>query len=188
IKTFAQHIDHLLSDPELRERFTRLTTEAIERMDGFLDELLQFSRFAAPNPRTVALSGIVSRSLATTDPAARDRVQTNGVPTDSRVVVDEDQMVFAVRALVRGLARELPADAPIVLSCVASNEVVLRANVPGAKGKLQSVLYNENGSASEPSLHFVLADALVQRNGGTCRIVRGAESIEAHLTLPVAQS
>ncbi|MGH7856814.1 MAG: histidine kinase dimerization/phospho-acceptor domain-containing protein [Candidatus Binatia bacterium] len=186
IKTFAQHMDHLLSDVELREKFTRLTNEAIERMDGFLDELLQFSRFSVPNPRPIDLSGLLSRSLSMTDPSARERVHSNGLPADFLVVVDEEQLVFAVRALIRGLARELPADAAIMLSCRASNEVVLRADAPGLKGKLQGLLYHENGSGSETSLHFVLAEALVQRNGGTCRIVRESDSIEAHLMLPVA--
>src|SRR6185503_548659 len=38
IKTFAQHFDKLLTDTELRQKFLRLATEAVDRMDGFLED------------------------------------------------------------------------------------------------------------------------------------------------------
>jgi signal transduction histidine kinase len=186
IKTFAQHMDHLLADAELREKFTRLTNEAVDRMDAFLDELLQFSRFSLPNPRPVALADMITRSVSMSEAENRERLHSNGIPEDFRVMADEEQIAFAVCAAIRGLVRELPADTSIVLSSAASNEIVLRANVPGMKGKLQNWLHHENGSGAENSLHFVLAEALVARNGGLFRVVRRVDSIEARMTLPVA--
>src|SRR5439155_921418 len=48
IKTFADHLPALLEDAELRTRFASLTGDAIERMDGLLENVLAFARLGAP--------------------------------------------------------------------------------------------------------------------------------------------
>src|SRR5207244_169337 len=53
IKTFADHLPALLEDAELRARFATLTSEAIERMDGLLENVLAFARLGAPRREAV---------------------------------------------------------------------------------------------------------------------------------------
>ena len=48
IKTFAEHLPALLEDAELRERFATLAAEAIARMDGLLENVLEFARLDVP--------------------------------------------------------------------------------------------------------------------------------------------
>ena len=187
IKTFAQHMDHLLENAELREKFARLTNEAIDRMDGYLDELLQFSRFTTPNPRPTSLGELLAQALSGVEPRVREQVQLNGVFPGVRVHADEDQLVFALRALVRGLARELPADTGIVLDTPQPGTLVLHARGAGNVRTLQSVLNHDSAGESETSLHVALAEALIRRNGGTCRVVRGSDSVEVRLSLPIAE-
>src|SRR5438093_276533 len=55
IKTFADHLPALLEDAELRARFATLTREAIERIDGLLENVLAFARLGAPRRAAVQL-------------------------------------------------------------------------------------------------------------------------------------
>lgn len=184
IKTFSQHLDHLLSDPELREKFVHLTTEAIDRMDGFLNELVMFSRFSTPRVRPHSVVGLLGRAVDLGESSLRQRVQMNGLPPGVELRGDEEQLVFAFRCLIRGLLRELPADTGIVLDWLAPGELVFRSKAAGITRKLQSLLDHGKAAESESSLNFVLADTLIQRNGGTCRTVRSGDHLEVRVSLP----
>lgn len=186
IKTFAQHLDHLLADPELREKFVHLTTEAIDRMDGFLNELVRFSRFSTPRPQLHPVTDLLSRAVSMGEASLRQRIHMNGIPPTVEVRCDDEQLVFAFRSLIRGLLRELPGDTGIVLDCLPSGELVFRSKATGITRKLQGLLDHGKASESEPSLDFVLADTLILRNGGACRIVRVGDQLEVRVSLPPA--
>ena len=166
IKTFAQHIDRLVTDVELRERFSRLTTEAVARMDGFLGELLQYSRFGRPAQQNTALREMIERALADSDAELRQRVDWNGVIPDRPIATDPEQMSFALRLLLRGFSRELPAHAPVVLTSDASGNFIIRTPTGPKNRKLQSHLEGASRNEPETSLHFAVATELIQRNGG----------------------
>src|SRR5207249_480100 len=68
IKTFADHLPALLEDAELRARFATLTSEAIERMDGLLENVLAFARLGAPRREAVEVGPIMARVLAELEP------------------------------------------------------------------------------------------------------------------------
>src|SRR5438093_1142798 len=73
IKTFASHLPALLEDAELRGRFAALTTEAIERMDGLLENVLAFARLGAPHREAVEVGPIMERVLAELEPELAGR-------------------------------------------------------------------------------------------------------------------
>jgi signal transduction histidine kinase len=64
IKTVAQHLDGLLADSEARARFSVLMAEAVGRMDGLLETLLDFARFRAPLAQSVDIEKVLDRVLA----------------------------------------------------------------------------------------------------------------------------
>ncbi|MGH7898558.1 MAG: histidine kinase dimerization/phospho-acceptor domain-containing protein, partial [Candidatus Binatia bacterium] len=139
IKTFADHIDELGADPALREKFVGLVLEAIGRMDGFLEELLVFSRFSGPRRQTVALRQVLTQAVSQNDARIREQLRLNGLSKGARVHVDEEQMVFALKTLIRGLARELPTEASIVVDLAANGDLVFSAAGP-TSGRLGAVL------------------------------------------------
>lgn len=186
IKSFGQHLDKLASDPELGEKFSRLTDEAIQRMDGVLEELLRFARFSAPRERAVSLVEVLSRAVAMSDAAVRDRVSLDGVPPGVRILGDEEQLVFAFRALTRGILRQLPDEASIVLGWRASGELVFSSKTTGMARRVQTLLGHEVDDEPDTSLDFVLAQMLIHRNGGSCRIARQADQLEVRVSLRVA--
>ena len=172
IKTFAQHLDSVLDDPEVRARFATLTGEAITRMDALLETLLDFSRFRAPSPSAVDLAALLARALdERTGELARKsaRVEYTAAARQPRTVeADEAQMLFAFRSLVDGLVRDLVAHTPVRIGSRADGAVELRVRTERAvAARLASwVAGAEQDADAAPPLAFALAAALVRRNRG----------------------
>jgi len=102
IKTVAQHLDGVLADPEARARFSVLMAEAVGRMDGLLETLLDFARFRAPLAQSVDVEKVLDRVLAehAEDLGRRHvRVERNGSGIGI-VRADEAQVSFALRSLL----------------------------------------------------------------------------------------
>jgi len=192
IKTYAQHLDSVLADPEMRARFASLTDEAITRMDALLETLLDFARFRAPAPQPTDLRMLLDRVLGErADELARKdvRVERNGAGA-SVVRADESQMLFALRSLLDGVVRDLQPHKP------------MRVRVP-APGTLELELHAERSTAERlrayveaaagehdveaPPLPFALAASLIQRNGGRLETRAGDEGATViTVTLPGA--
>jgi DNA-binding NtrC family response regulator len=172
IKTFAQHLDSVLDDPEVRTRFAALTGEAITRMDALLETLLDFSRFRAPLPRAVDLAALLARAL---DEHAAElarksaRIEHTAATREPRTVeADEAQMLFAFRSLVDGLVRDLVAHTAVRIASRPDGAVELRVHADRAiAARLASwVAGAEQDADATPPLPFALAAALVRRNRG----------------------
>src|SRR5439155_648246 len=113
IKTFADHLPALLEDAELRARFATLTSEAIERMDGLLENVLAFARLGAPRREAVEVGPIMARVLAELEPELAGRavrVRQAAAPT-ARCAADPAHLAYALRNLFAGVVREVPARA-----------------------------------------------------------------------------
>ena len=185
IKTFAENLEQLLNDPGLREKFVGLTREAIDRMDGFLEELLRFSRYAEPRLQTLSLTQTLARAIDANEGRVRERVKTNGLSPKQMVRVDEDQLTFALKSLVRGLCREIPMDASILVDLSPEGELVFHSSAGGGmQQKLQSALDHEINASAPWSLDLMMADALIRRNGGSSRIVRDQGELQVRVSLP----
>ena len=187
IKTFGDHVEELMADPSLREKFVGLTREAIDRMDRFLEELLCFSRFAEPRLQTVPLRQVLSQAVDANEARIREQVKTNGVPPDLRARIDAEQIVFAFKALLRGLARELPSETPILVELAPSGDLVFASTGSGAAQKLQAVLDHDQDGAGPRSLDLIMAEALIRRNGGSSRMVRDRDRLEVRLSFPTLE-
>src|SRR5206468_4176070 len=111
IKTFASHLPALLEDAELRGRFATLTTEAIERMDGLLENVLAFARLGAPHREAVEVGPIMERVLAELEPelAGRALRVRQAVAPTGRCAADPEHLAYALRNLFAGVVREVPA-------------------------------------------------------------------------------
>ena len=171
IKTFAQHLDRVLEDPEMRTRFATLTGEAITRMDTLLETLLDFARFRAPQAQSVDLAALLARALdERTDELARKsaRVEPTPAPHAPLVEADEAQLLFACRSIVDGLVQDLVAHTPVRIASRPDGGVELRVHTERAvAARLASwVAGAEHDADVAPPLSFALAAALVRRNRG----------------------
>lgn len=182
IKTFAQHLDSVLADPEVRARFSALTTDAISRMDGLLETLLDFSRFRAPVLQPIDVQAILDRALGEqAEELARRHVtiERNGTDVGS-VEGDEAQVLFALRSLWRGLVSDLVPHTPIKIRGAAPGviEMQVRAEASTAARLAAWVEPRSNAVAAEtPPLAWALAAALLARNGGALTVRKGDDGI-----------
>jgi DNA-binding NtrC family response regulator len=179
IKTFAQHLDSVLADPDVRARFSTLTSEAVGRMDALLERLLEFARFRAPQAAPVALGAVLDQALAEHgDELDRKdvRVERNG-GRPGTVQADEAQVRFALRSLVEGLVGELVAHQSLYVTAPQAGTLELRARAePAAAARLTAFVEGAEQTGTEtPTLPFALAAALLERNGGHLRVRSGGD-------------
>jgi signal transduction histidine kinase len=185
IKTFADNLEQLLNDPGLREKFVGLTREAIDRMDSFLEDLLRFSRYTEPRLQTLSLNQALTRALEANEVRVRERVKTNGLTGKHMVRVDEEQITFAFKSLVRGLCREIPLDASILVDVSPGGDLVFHSSASGGmQQKLHGTLDQETNGNTPWSLDLMMAEALIRRNGGSSRIVRESDELQVHVSFP----
>jgi signal transduction histidine kinase len=185
IKTFSENLEQLLNDPGLRDKFVGLTRDAIDRMDGFLEELLRFSRYAEPKLQNLSLAQALKRAVDGQDGRVRERVKTNALSAKLVVRVDEDQLTFALKSLIRGLSREIPVDAPISVELSPSGELTFNGGGGGGmQQKLHGTLDQASNGSVPWSLDLMMAEALIRRNGGSSRIVREQDQLQVRVSFP----
>jgi signal transduction histidine kinase len=193
IKTFAQHLPTLLEDSELRARFAALTDDAIIRMDGLLENVLDFARLGAPRPTPVALTTVLDQSLETIDDtlsARGARVRREGWEEKPRVVADEQHLGYALRNVLGSIAPELPRDHELAVHIAGNGTIDLSfAGTTGVTAKLQSFLSN-GLHVPDPTalpLRFMLARAVIARNGGDLEVhAVGPDETVVSVALPPA--
>jgi signal transduction histidine kinase len=194
IKTFADHLPQLLEDAELRGRFATLTADAIERMDGLLENVLAFARLGPPRREAIQVGPIMERALADLEPelAGRSvRVRQAAAP-DARCAADPAHLAYALRNLFAGVVREVPAREQLLLDATANGVVTLRfaAGAEAAARLRRLAAPGESGSLADPTLlplAFRLARAVLERNGGTLAVVAEAgEATSVVIRLPTA--
>ena len=177
IKTFAQHLDSVLDDAEVRTRFSDLTVEAVGRMDALLETLLDFARFRVPVPQPTDLRTIVVRALDehAAELARRGiRVERDdGGPGAVTVRADEPQVLFALRNLLAGLIRDLMPHEPLRVVVRADGTLEIRVHMEPTTAERLAAYVGEGpapAAGETPPLPFALATALLARNGGTLTV------------------
>ncbi len=179
IKTFAQHLDSVLADPEVRARFSALAGDAITRMDALLENLLDFARFRAPQRQPTDLRTLMDRALAEcADDLARKDVRVEwGGEVASRVDADEAQLLFAFRSLLGGLLPALLPHEPLRVSVTDPFTLALNAHTERTVSQRLAQLVGDerDGDGQTLPLAFALAAALIRRNGGMLRTALGAD-------------
>jgi signal transduction histidine kinase len=178
IKTFARHLPELLEDAELRSRFEKLTNEAIDRMDGLLDNVITFARFGPPQRDAVEVGPLIERAIADVNAELEGRAihVRSTAPTSTRFAADPEQLSYALRNLLTGVVREVPPEHEVQLDASANGVVTLRfAGAGEAAERLRRLAGGEDEiTLADPTLlplSFRLARAVLERNGGTLSIV-----------------
>lgn len=190
IKTFAHHLPSLLDDEPLRERFRALTDEAIERMEAVLDNVLDYGRLGPPTPAALDIPPLLDRILADASPELRSRgivAQRTGA-SHATCAGDAEHVTYALRNLITGVVREMPAGEPLVLDASANGVVRVQFAAGGtAATRLRALAAPiDHDPLRDPTLlplSFTLARAVLDAAGGTL----GIETEAAGATTLVVQ-
>jgi hypothetical protein len=156
-------------------------------MDGFLEELLRFSRFSDPHPRTLSLPQTVSVAVGSMEESLRARIKLNGIAAKQWIRGDEDQLGFALRSLLRGLCREMTGEASVRVTSAGADLVIATEGGGGPQQKLAGLLDHAANGNAPPSLDFIMADALLRRNGGSTRLERTNDAVNVRLKFATAE-
>jgi len=174
IKTFAEHLPDLLEDASLRARFAALAGEAIERMDGLLENVMAFARLEPPVRRDVDLGALLDALLGELGPelAARDIAVRRAGTTEIHCAADPEHLSYGLRNLFAGLAREVSPHEALLVDTQANGVVRLQFAAGGAEGRrLRQLLggapEGQHGDPTMLPLAFTLARAALMRGGGS---------------------
>ncbi|HEY2388940.1 MAG TPA: histidine kinase dimerization/phospho-acceptor domain-containing protein [Candidatus Binatia bacterium] len=171
IKTFAQHLDSVLDDPEVRTRFAALAGDAITRMDTILETLLDFARFRAPLPTTIDLAALAARALdERTDDLVAKGIRIEHADTEREATLasaDELQVLFALRCLVDAFVTNLVPHTVLRADTGSDGALELAVRTDEAVATRLAAYVDDVGADGDaPPLAFALASALLRRNGG----------------------
>lgn len=174
IKTLSQRLERLLEDKAGRDQVTRMTGEAVDRMDRVLENLLQFTRFGEPAAEPVPLSPLVTNCLSQLSSAFTERqVLLNYQPPDADLVtVDSAQVSYALENLLRVILRDLRDGDTLSIQPLDGRGIRLEFPARGqlAAEKLAELADNPRGDGNALSIGFFFAKALIERNGGKVEI------------------
>jgi len=176
VKTFAQ-IPGLADDPAMRARFVSLIDDAVGRVDGLLDDTAAFASFAAPAPTPIELRPLLDALIAEVRPGLAERAiaLTYVSPNGARCTADREQLTYALRAILGGVAREAPADDAVRVDASGQDGVSIEFDDRhGSAGRLRHVALGDGGTEVLP-LPFVLARAVLERNGGALALQRQSD-------------
>ncbi|HJW70096.1 MAG TPA: histidine kinase dimerization/phospho-acceptor domain-containing protein [Candidatus Binatia bacterium] len=180
VKTFAQ-LPGFPENGELRARFAALADEAIARMDGLLENVLAFARLGVPSPADVELGPLLDALLGEVRPAFAERgVVLDYVPANgTRCTTDREQIVYALRNVFAGIAREVRAQDAVRIDAASAGLVRVAFDDRGGNAeRLRRLIMAEH--AVDPDdrtllpLVFTLARAVLERNGGALTMDMGA--------------
>jgi signal transduction histidine kinase len=194
IKTFAGHLPALLEDAELRERFKTLTDDAIARMDGLLENVLEFARLAPPRREPVDLQPLLDRLLGEVEPELAQReVHVRRTGAAARVGGDAEHLTYALRNLFAGVVREVPPREDLLLDTSVNGVVTVQFAAGGeAATRLRELATPaDNERLVDPTLlplPFTLARAALERSGGGLAVVPKDDGTTALVVrLPAAE-
>ena len=171
IKTVAQHMERLLADQESRQDVARLTGEAVDRMDRVLENLLQFTRFRAPDRRDIAVTTLLAPGLSNLAPQLSERRVTLDYrpPNSQPAFVDAAQVEYALDNLLHVIARDLQDGQTLSIHPVGSTPA-LAFEYPSTErsfaATLSDLLDDAGDDGNALPLGLVLAKTLIERNGG----------------------
>ena len=99
LKTFAQLLPERYEDAEFRTSFSRLAQQEIERIDGIVNQLLEFSRPAKPQLAAASLHELLRGPLKLISEAANKKrvaIETHFDAPDDTLLADSHQLPQAL--------------------------------------------------------------------------------------------
>jgi len=194
IKTFADHLPDLLEDAQLRERFAAMTHDGIARIDGLLENVIEFARLGTPHPQTIELGPLLDRLLAEVEPAFAERAVRVHRESEqpARCTGDPSHVTYALRNLFAGVVREVPPREDLAVEATANGVVTLRFAAGAQAAAHLRRLTGATGDADRDEAAFLpLAFRLARRalewsGGGLSMVPEAGAATTLVVRLPAA--
>jgi DNA-binding NtrC family response regulator len=177
VRAFAELLPERHADPDFRERFARLASENMARVDDVLGRLDRLAAFPPPQPRPVDVGRLLEEVLDRRRKAIHERrllVLEELDRSQPRALCDPEQLRFAFEALIDKSLDLVPARGDLYLASKRhasglrgepSIRVLLRHRGPGAAAAGAPQLPDVSPAAN--ALEFAIAELLIRNQGGT---------------------
>jgi len=182
IKMLLGHLPQLLEDAEAREALSGRADDAIQRVDGLLQNVIEYARLGAPACEPVAVGPLLDRLLGEVAPELAERaIRVRRTGTDDVACVgDPAQLEYGFRNLLAGVVREVPPRHEFAIDTAQNGVVAVQfAAHAAAAARLRALVAGDGASdLGDPTLlplAFTLARAVIERNGGTLAVREDAE-------------
>ena len=180
IKTFAHHLRRYLPTGGEDDKVARLTGEAVEQIDHTLENLLEFTRLAAPVPQSVPLSTVLNPVMS----ECGRQLAARGVALDQRALPpiavrgDPQQLSYALTNLVHALTRDLAPSSRLAVRYdePAALAFELPSGIAPLGNRLATLLDNPSDGSVALPLGVAIAAAVFERNGAQVALPDGAAS------------
>lgn len=179
VKTFVTNASRM--DEEETSRFREIALEGIDRIDGPLDQILDFSRLSSATDDVIEVSAELTRSLAAQAGALDGKqVSVQGVPpTLLSIRGARENVDFALSTLCRHVADTIEPHSILTVSRPGSDLLQLHYRESGASTHLRGV-------TGDPDSSFPLALLLVRgaltRMGGGLRTSHAQNEVTIELS------
>lgn len=191
IKSFAQHCQRELLTAESDEmRFAEMTGQAIDQIDLFVENLLDFARMASPEPRTTDLDDVVNTAIsaARVEDAQCLDIDYSAAP-GVRIRVDPEQATYALENLFRALTRGCISEHPLTAQFCPPDALLcqLPAGAPSAMDRLTDIV-EDDGAKDVMPLGIAVASAVLERNGAELSISKDGEPKTVMIRFPMVEN
>jgi two-component system sensor histidine kinase HydH len=177
IRTFAEYLPEKYDDPAFREKFARILTQEVDKMNALVQRLLDFARPNRPQLRLVRLSTLIRETLDFLQGTLLNkqvRVETAFAQRDE-VLADSGQIKQALLNVLLNSIEAMQGSGRITVSTVQQNgsvAIVVSDTGPGiAKRDLARVFdpfYTTKPSGTGLGLSVV--HTIVREHGGRVKI------------------
>lgn len=190
IKTFNHCARAALADSADTAELAQMAEDAVDRIDHLLENLLAYTRLAAPMPQTVPLAAVLDAALD----AAGIALATRGVTVDRPPALhptvrgDSEQVAYALANLLDAATAGLAPGSHLAIDAEAPATLTI-ARPAGAGplgGRLATLVDRPAGGAPALPLRAAIAAEVLERNGAELRLANDGTVIRVFFTPAVA--
>lgn len=193
IKTFAQLLGERYQDENFRARFQEIVGNDIERMDDLLEVMIEFADFGQPRKSDFSLHekvGEVLKEVCNESAKRQTRFDWRDGGAGERIEADEAQVFYVLKNILLATLQEVRVGGAIEIDTAQRGTVKIGYLREAPRtASITQYLGGAPASSSESilPLRVLLAEELIERNGGRLAIDRAGDEREIiRIEFPVA--
>lgn len=177
LKTFAEYLPQKYDDPTFREKFSRIVSQEVERINALVKNLLEFAKPSRPASKPTRLSPVIDETLALLQGAlAQKRIEVvRRYAARDDVVVDPAQMKQVFLNVILNSIEAMDPQGILAISTAARNghlDVLVSDTGPGITDKELPHVFDPfyTTKTSGTGLGLSVVHSIIKEHGGRVTI------------------
>ncbi len=176
IKTFAQLLEGEYKDPEFRKNFIETVTSQCDRIDRFINNMLDYSRPLSLHKDIWDISNIIEDAVTVVaGPENNHKIVTKDLPEGLMVSCDRDHMLTVIENILLNAIQASGKDSEIRLKASASDNsfyVEVTDNGPGIPESIREHIFDPFFTTRRDGtgLGLAICEKIVHAHGGEIKV------------------